>query len=280
MKDNKIISTNKIFEKRNKSKSKAKNDKTNQKSNNLLFNIKQEKPLTFHQTFSLNNITIKTNNKQSIEITRNKKENKKRPFSPQNKIEIFEKKIQILKNGNFFNSLQNIENIKQKRFSLQKRFNSLNNNFQELKKKKKYNEANRLFFENENKNIKRLLDLKENKNLKKQISEEEQSIKKFEDKLKKENKELEEKTDKIKKIEEEIIEMNKEIKKINNQNNELIKEKNSLINEINKIKKKNDNLKKNIDKYDNLSNNVLNKVEDIIKLDDYKGNKKKISKKK
>lgn len=264
MKKAKIISTIKLFENKNKSKSKPKKNKDKYiTKNNLLLKINEEKPLSFYRTFSLNNIKIKTNNKDSIEINKNK--NIQRPFSPQNKIEILEKKIKIIKDGNFYNSLQNLDNLRKQKLSLQKRVNTLINNIQELKKKNNYNKINEILIENNN--IKTVLYHKANNpiNIIKEISEENNSLK---NKIKIENKNLKYKTDIINKIKYEINEMNEQIKKIKNDNNELIKEKYNLINKINTFKKKNENLKKDINKYDILSNELLNGVEEIIKIKD------------
>ena len=245
MNKKRLLSTDILFKNRNK------------KNNNL--NEKQKNTLSFTRTFSLNNIKIKINNKQSIEIIKNKK----RAFSPKNKVEILEKQIEIFKNGNLFHSLQNLSNLKRKKGSLQKKVTSLKNDINQTIKINKYKSANKYLIKKNNEKIKNILSTKKEntKQIEIQKSEDENSLNLIRINIRKKKVETQKIKENYVKITREINELNEEIKNINKKKIELIKEKNIIFNEINNYKKKIEKIKIDIDKYDKLSDRLLNSIE-------------------
>lgn len=234
-------------------------------SKNLLLEENRKDSLSFYRSFSLNNIKIKSNNKQSIKIYENKK---RKDFSPKNKVQILENNILIFKNGDLFNSLNNLANIKKQKFALQKKIENISNNIRELKLKSKNQSVNKYLIKNDQEQIKRILENEEQNNLKiqSQLSEDDISLNILKLELKKEEEKAKENKNIFNDIINEIIVLEEKIKKINKKNWILNKENDNLKNNINEYKRKNEYLKKEINKYENLSNQLLNDVKGLINL--------------
>ena len=258
MKKPKHISTKELFEKHNKNKI---------QKNNLLLKENEKNSLSFYRTFSLNNITIKINNKESIEINKTKK---RKAFSPKNQVKIFENNLLKLKNSETLNLMKNIPSLQKKKKILEKEITNLNNNIHKIKKQNRYNSMNKYSLENDNEKIKYILKKEENKKTKQNISEDDNSKNNIKSRISKELKEAKINKNNIIIIKTEIQELTEKIKILNEKKNELIKEKYIISNELNEYKKKNENLKKDINKYENSINNFLNNVEALVKLYDSK----------
>ena len=260
MKEKKNLSINNLLKPNNRAIKLVNNNK-----NNLLVN--NSKPLNYFHTFSLSNITIKSNNKNSIEI--NKNDNiTKRAFSPKNKVLILENQIKIIKSGNLFNSLKNKSNIKKHKNKLEKNITILNNNIKELKKKRDYQKINRFLVSNENIKIKNLhkKEGQNSSNFVKEKIEDIHSVKILENKINKITLDTKLKKENIIIIKKEVNKIKEDMNEITNKNNALNKQKNDIINKINDYNKKIYDLKIKINKFENLSDQLLYDMEGLIKL--------------